>query len=225
MAVVRLGTQTLVTPTSSPFDLENSWDEIRVAGKLWPPENNSHDYAKFTIKGAKRAYKWDIQEAIGVQGTIEIYRGWTPQPFSIEFFLWDSELYRAWADFQPVFQYDGTKRRTQQPINISHPMLANLAIRQVIVEDIGAIEMVDASSRMFSVTVSLREFFPPRPIIAAAPADAASTGDPNKPVNSPRDQQLIDDNAKLTKQLAALNGGTNPTGPQTLPTPTPPFKP
>ena len=217
MAVVRLGTQTLVTPTSSPFDLENSWDEIRVAGKLWPPEISSHDYAKFTIKGAKRAYKWDIQEGFGVQGCVEVYRGWTPQPFSIEFFLWDSELYRAWADFQPVFQYDGTKRITQQPINISHPMLANLAIRQVIVEDIGAIEMVDASARMFSVTVSLREFFPPRKIIAAAPADAASTGDPNKPKNTPIDQALIDENARLTATLAAQAGTTNPTPPQTIP--------
>jgi len=217
MAIVRLGTQTLITPTSSPFDLENSWDEIRVADKLWPPEINSHDYAKFTIKGAKRSYKWEIQDGLGIQGAVEIYRGWTPQPFSIEFFLWDSELYRAWADFQPVFQYDATKQRTQQPISIAHPMLANLAIRQVIVEDVGAIEMVDAAARMFSVTVSLREFFPPRQIIAAAPADAASTGDPNKPANSPRDQQLIDRAAILTKKLGAQVGGTLPVPPQSLP--------
>ena len=224
MAVVRLGTQTLVTPTSSPFDLENSWDEIRVAGKLWPPEINSHDYAKFTIKGAKRSYKWEIQDGLGIQGAVEIYRGWTPQPFSIEFFLWDSELYRAWADFQPVFQYDATKQRTQQPINISHPMLANLGIRQVIVEDIGAIEMTDASSRMFSVTISLREFFPPRKIIAAAPADAASTGDPNKPNKSPDIQQREDKIAGMRAAGVAQAGTTNPTDPQTLPTPTPPFK-
>ena len=217
MAVVRLGTQTLVTPTSSPFDLENSWDEIRVAGKLWPPEINSHDYAKFTIKGAKRSYKWEIQDGLGIQGAVEIYRGWTPQPFSIEFFLWDSELYRAWADFQPVFQYDATKQRTQQPINISHPMLANLGIRQVIVEDIGAIEMTDASSRMFSVTVSLREFFPPRKIIAAAPADAASTGDPNKPNKSPDIQQREGKIAELRAAGVAQAGTTNPTPPQTIP--------
>lgn len=222
MATINLGTQNLILPTASPFDGGGSWDEITVAGQLWPPENGSHDYAKFSIKGAKRAYKWEIQDGLGIQGAVEVYRGWTPQPFTIEFFLWDSELYRQWLDFQPLFQYDATKQRTQQPIKISHPMLANLGIRQVIVEDIGAVEMVDAASRMFSVTVSLREFFPPRPVAASSP-DAASTGDPNKPAASPAVQIRTDRIAQLTKQVAAQSGGTNPSPPQTIPVESLPF--
>jgi len=212
-----------IDQAASPFALPEAWDQITIAGQVWPPTSSGYRSAKFDIKGAKRAYKWEVQDGLGVQGAVEIYRGWTPQPFTIEFFLWDSALYAAWIQFQPLFAYNARKT-VPIPIQLNHPMLQNLGISQVIVEDIGAIEMVDPSARMFSVTVSLREFFPPRAVAPATP-DAASNGKPQDPNDDPVAVQLQAQLALLIPAAAAATGGVVPANPGVLPAPAPPFKP
>lgn len=209
-----------IDAAASPFALPETWDQIQIAGHLWPPADSGYKSARIKIAGAKRAYKWDVKDGLGLQGALETYRGQTPPAFTITFFLWTNELYAAWLSFQPLLQYNGVKTQPK-PVQIYHPQLANLGIYQVITEDIGAVEMVDEMSRMFAVTVTLREFFNPLPVSATTP-DAASNGDPALPQEDPAIVRLNQQIALATTQLNAT--GQTGTNPQSIQPPPPPFK-
>ena len=165
---------------TSPFDLPEVWDAVTVAGQVWQ--------GKVEIKGARRSYKWDIKDGMGQQGALETYRGQTPTPFTLTFFIWTSAQYTQWLSFVKLFQYNGFKFRPN-PVTIYHPQLDVLGIGQIITEDIGAVEKV-SDDLMFSVTVSLREFVRPLPVSPVTP-DAASNGDPADDGLSPRNKKLV----------------------------------
>jgi hypothetical protein len=184
---------------ASPFALPEVWDAVTVAGKVWT--------GKVEIKGAKRAYKWDIKDGMGLQGALETYRGQTPTPFTITFYIWTDAMYAAWLDFVKLFQYNGVKFQPK-PVSIYHPQLDTLGIGQILCEDIGAVEKV-SDDLMFSVTVSLREFFRPLPVSPVTP-DAASNGDPNDDRTDPRVKKLQAANGAKQQSLDNLRKGRNP---------------
>lgn len=86
----------------SPFTDPVAWDTLRVGGVEW--------FGKFEIRGAKRAYKWDVKDGLGLQGAIETYRGQTPPPFTITFYLWANVHFDAWPDFSAQFKYNAAKQ-------------------------------------------------------------------------------------------------------------------
>ena len=135
-----------IDAAASPFALPQTWDQIQIAGHVWPPRESGYTSARIKIAGAKRAYKWDVKDGLGLQGALETYRGQTPPAFTVTFFIWTDALYAAWLSFQPLLQYNGVKFQPK-PVSIYHPQLANLGIYQVITEDIGEVEMVDEASR------------------------------------------------------------------------------
>lgn len=200
--------------SASPFALPAVWDQITVAGQVWGPNR------KVEIKNAKRAYKWDVKDGMGQQGALETYRGQTPPPFQIVFYLWDDAMYSDWLTFQRLFRYDGVKFQPT-PVSVFHPMLDSLGIYQIICEDIGAVEKV-SDDLMFSVTVSVREFFRPLPVSPVTP-DAALNADPADNDVDPRVKAAQADFAAA--QTAYENGTRDPSNPQLLPKPKPPFLP
>lgn len=162
----------------------------------------------FQITGAERAYRWDIKDGAGLQGAIETYRGRTPPPFQITFYMWTPDHYTAVASLFNSIQYDPTKY-TVTPYTISHPVLAILNITQVIVEGIGQIVKVgdwQQGPDMFTAVLKLREFYPPLPFPLQTPNSAAQPEDPAK-------NQLTDLNnqANALKNQAAQLG--SPWGP------------
>jgi hypothetical protein len=184
---------------ASPFALPEVWDALTVGGEVWT--------GKIEIKGAKRAYKWDIKDGMGQQGALETYRGQTPTPFTITFYIWTDAQYAKWLTFAKLFMYNGFKFRPN-PVTIYHPMLDSINIGQVIVEDIGAVEKV-SDDLMFSVTVSLREFVRPLPVSPVTP-DAASNGDPNDDRTDPRVKKLQAANGAKQTRLDNMQKGRNP---------------
>ena len=210
-----------IDAAASPFALPETWDRITIAGQVWPPPESGYTSARIKIAGAKRAYKWDVKDGLGLQGALETYRGMTPPAFTITFWLWSDALYTAWLNFQPLLQYNGVKWQPK-PVGIYHPQLANLGIYQVITEDIGAIEMVDESARLFAVTVTLREFFNPLPVPATTP-DATSNGDPSLPQEDPAIVRAQQELGVVVTQLNAT--GLLGTNPQSIQPPPPPFRP
>jgi hypothetical protein len=86
----------------SPFTDPVAWDTIRVAGVEW--------FGKFEIRGAKRAFKWDVKDGLGLQGAIETYRGQTPPPFTINFYLWADQHFDQWPEFIALFNYNAAKQ-------------------------------------------------------------------------------------------------------------------
>jgi len=210
-----------IDAAASPFALPQTWDQIQIAGQVWPPRDSGYTSARIKIAGAKRAYKWDVKDGLGLQGALETYRGQTPPAFTVTFFIWTDALYAAWLSFQPLLQYNGVKFQPK-PVSIYHPQLANLGIYQVITEDIGEVEMVDEASRMFAVTVTLREFFNPLPVSATTP-DATSNGDPANPAEDPRIVRATQELALVNTQLQQT--GLLGTNPQSITPPPPPFHP
>lgn len=199
---------------ASPFDLPAVWDQITVGGRVWGPNR------KVEIKGAKRAYKWDVKDGMGQQGALETYRGQTPPPFSIVFYLLTSQDYTDWLSFQKLFRYDGVKF-APTPVSVFHPMLDALGIYQIICEDIGAVTKA-SDDLLFTVEVNVREFFRPLPVSAVTP-DAALNADPNDNDVDPRVRARQARNA--TAQTAYDNALSDPSSPQLLPRNRPPFGP
>lgn len=197
---------------ASPFALPTVWDGITVAGQRW-----GNGDRKVEIRGAKRAYKWDVKDGMGQQGALETYRGQTPPPFTIDFYLWTDEHYTDWLSYQKLFMYNAVKFQPT-PVSIFHPMLDVLGIYQILCEDIGAVEKV-SDDLMFRVTVSVREFFRPLPVSAVTP-DAASNGDPADDFTDPRVKALQAQNGAKQTALDNMLKGTNP---KNLPKPKPPF--
>lgn len=93
----------------SPFTI--SWDRLELGGQHWPRSANGA--GKFEIRGAKRAYKWDIKDGMGLEGWLSWYRGWTGPAFTIVFYLWTDQHFDEWAQFSQVFLYDAHKRPAQ----------------------------------------------------------------------------------------------------------------
>lgn len=206
--------------SASPFEQPKLWDSITVAGVTWGVDAENPLGRKLEIKGAKRAYKWDVKDGMGQQGALETYRGQTPPPFTIVFYIYTAQLYAQWLTFKKLFEYNAVKFQPK-PVSIFHPTLDALGIYQVICEDIGEVERV-SDDLMFSATVSLREFFRPLPVSATTP-DAASNGDPADDFTSPEVKRLQAEAGTL--QTAYNNAYANPAkDPQNLPKPKPPFK-
>lgn len=85
----------------SPFTNPIAWDTITVSGREW--------FGKFDIRGAKRAYKWDIKDGMGLEGWLSWYRGWTGPAFTITFYMWADIHFDQWTDFFSPFLYDAHK--------------------------------------------------------------------------------------------------------------------
>lgn len=89
----------------SPFTNPIAWDTITVSGREW--------FGKFDIRGAKRAYKWDIKDGMGLEGWLSWYRGWTGPAFTITFYLWADSHFDLWPEFFSPFLYDAHKQPAQ----------------------------------------------------------------------------------------------------------------
>jgi hypothetical protein len=182
---------------SSPFDDPKSWDTVQIGALKW--------YGKFEIKRAKRKYKWDVKDASGQEGATETYRGKRPEVFSIQFFIWTDLMWTNWKIFQLAFQYSGIKGLVI-PVDIVHPGINLTGISQIVCEDLGALEKV-SDDQMWSVTVNLREYFPPLPLNATDTPPGAATTSPTGtpgPVPNPAFAALQAKIAALQAQAAAL---------------------
>lgn len=174
---------------ATPFDDPVTWDTVIVSGQSW--------HGKIEIRGAERSYKWDVKDGIGLQGAIETYRGQTPPPFEIEFFIWTPIMYLEWQVYQLLFMYNGAiPFQGVKPVDIFHPSLANLGIFQIICEGVGAVEK-RSDDLMFSAIVKVREYFPPLPVNTTQTPDAAA----DKPEDTGEDPVI----QRLEKQLGQLH--------------------
>ena len=133
-------------------------------------------YGKFEIRRARRKYKWDLKDGAGLEGATLTYRGKRPEVFALEFFIWDDYMWTAWKAFSLAFQYKGVAG-VVIPVSIQHPALAALNISAVICEDLGGLEK-KSDDLMFSVTVMIREYFPPLLLIATDTPPGAVTTPP-----------------------------------------------
>jgi hypothetical protein len=202
--------------------IAHPWDLLTVAGVEWGRSVETPFGRKFEIKGAKRAYKWQIRDGIGLQGSPQTYWGWlAPHTFTITFYMFTQDEYAQWVAFQTLFMYDASPGKQPgglggypKAVSIYHPQLSILNIASVLTEDIGAVEK-QSDDKIYTVSVTLREFRNPIPIVPDT-ADATSTVDPT---NRNLDPRAATDQAELAKaaQRNAIANGTAGPSPRRLP--------
>ncbi len=111
------------------------------------------------VDGGSRAYKWDVKDSAGAQGSTETYRGFKPSDgINGRFEFWTAEqIDEFYQVIIPLLKYDGTKK-DPLPIALHHPVLYANDITQVVVEDIGPLK--DLGAQLWSVTVKFLEYRP-----------------------------------------------------------------
>lgn len=149
----------------NPFDFPETWDVI-VTGQQTSP-------GICKVTGFKRAHEWDVKKGKGTLGGTLTFTGRPPAKGSVVFKLWLPSHFTAWDLFRPLLKYDPT-RKTVQAIDIYHPALADIDIKSVVTENIGAIE--HEGEGMYTISVDFIEYFPPPKASAVGTPSGSKSG-------------------------------------------------
>lgn len=182
----------------SPWAQPNIWDSFFASGIPW--------VGKVVIRGARRAYKWDVKPVPGLEGFNQTYRGKPHHSFAIDFYIWTDSMYTYWATvYQKLFQYIGSAGLVL-PVKVYHPSLTNLGITAVVADGVGAVEKM-SDDLMFKSTVDVHEFYPPVLVNVTTTPPAAAGANPNVPgVPPPQAAILQAEQSKAQAQQAAVLG-------------------
>lgn len=156
----------------SPVAYPRVWDVVSVGTVLSP--------GYCVVTGWKRSYEWDVKKGKGTIGGTSTFVQTPPAEGEITIYLWDDgtlgtghDHFLEWALFQPLLQFDPTKK-TVTAITIYHPVLLALGITSVVCDEIGQIE-TDKATLMSTVTCKFHEYFPPATKSAVGTAKASSS--------------------------------------------------
>lgn len=150
------------------------------------PIDNPQDYDFIVVGSArspgicrpfepKRKHEWDVKKGKGVRGATVTYVGQAPAQWDVVFELWQASHWDDWASFATLLKYDSTKKAVQA-IDIYHPSLAEVDIKSVVVEAIGAI--THEGKGLYTRTVSFLEYFPPPKLSAVSTPAGSQTTSP-----------------------------------------------
>jgi hypothetical protein len=107
--------------------IERPIDKVWFGG-MWTP-------GIADVSGASAPRKWEELGGYGLSGAMLIYRGWGLSHFSVKLRLYSTEDWKDWHAFkQLVARPPRGKRPTS--IEVAHPLLEDLQIRAVVVEDV-----------------------------------------------------------------------------------------
>ena len=178
----------------------------------WNPIDNPQDFVMLggkrtpgiaTITGFRRPRRWDERASTGMAGATLVYRGQPLQSGKLIILLTSTEDFDAWASFRavleplppvPATQTDAIFiRQRGRILDISHPLLDDLNIHRVVVEEDGQPEQTDDGQ--WTVEIALKEHRPPVRVIQRPVASTSGT-----PQLSALDQQIHD----LSSEDAAL---------------------
>lgn len=175
-------------PTLSANPIENPevYNVIVVAGVISP--------GAMILSGGGRPYKWDIKDTAGAQGSTITYRGWKlGDDIECKFQFWqDQQIADFYSGFVPLLQYDATKQNPK-PVQVYHPVLSVNDIYSVVVTEIGP--LTNEGKGLWTVTVKMTEYRPPKKQnVTTTPDAAATTDDPetDPPVQDLQDQEIED---------------------------------
>ena len=124
-SIIQLGTSAgPFSPPSTNGVSTDGWGSIKIAGFSYVCPTDG----LFWVRGAKRAYKWDIQEGAQLYGAIERFKGVVPPPFQLEMIFWTTPQFTTWLEIAQVFQINVKKLlSTQNQAQIAAQLAANQA--------------------------------------------------------------------------------------------------
>lgn len=168
---------------------------------FWNPIDEPQDWVDFSgqitpgladIVGAGSPRRWDERESYGLSGATVVYHGLKLAHFSVKLRLYTTQHWDDWYAFKPFIDRVPAGRR-QGPLDITHPLLAQVGIRSVVVEDVLAAEQTDDGE--WTIEIKLIEYR--KPVLSLAKPDGAKA----TPAD-PEDAEL----EQNRQQINALNG-------------------
>lgn len=162
---------------------------------IWNPITEPQDWVDFAgratpgiaeIVGAGTPRRWDERESYGLSGAVVVYHGLKLSHFSVMVRLYNEQDWEDWFAFKPIVDKVPVGRR-QKAIAITHPQLAMLGIKAVVVEDVLQPEQIDDG--VWQIEIKLIEYRAPYTALAKPEGAEATPGDPEDPEISELDNQ------------------------------------
>lgn len=150
------------------------------------------------IAGASNPRGWDVRQGYGTSGATVVYTGDGLAKFSIKVFLWEDEHFEQWETFKLLLKKTPRGVRPKA-LDIYHPILEDLEIASVVVDDRSQLTEVQGEPGMFYVEVTFLQYRAPLPAVGKP------DGSQSKPAE-PTAQDAFDKTiADLTKQFQELS--------------------
>lgn len=156
----------LINPITDPRD----FDTLVLAGMETP--------GRAIISSPNRSYQWDVKVGKGAFGSTTTFTGRVPAKFNVELSFWRKSHFDKWETLYQKLRYDPSKIRYNpdtrwvsgvSPVDIFHPVLAQLDINTVVVEEIAG--LTHAGKGLWKVAIKFLEYYPPPKVsVVATPA-------------------------------------------------------
>jgi hypothetical protein len=165
--------------------LDNPVDKVGLGGKLTP--------GLAEIVGADSPRQWDERTGYGLSGATVFFHGIKLSHFSIKLRLFTAADWDDWHAFKPLVDKPPIGKRPRS-LDVSHPLLEDLGIRSVVVENVSVPEQSDDGE--WSIEIKVIEFRKPKFTMAKPEGSTATPVDPVE-------QQIQANTDKIAKLLAA----------------------
>ncbi len=171
----------------NPIQIPAIYEQLVVAGELSP--------GVCEVSGFARSWDWDVKKAKGSSGASATLQGEALAKGKVKFLLWEPEHFDQWATFRELL-VRGQQQKKIEALDVLHPVLTDLGIFSLVVEDIG--QLTKGSRGLYSITVSFLEYRPPK-AAGGSPSGAknsqwkAGPGADGKPAKTPTTAQSQQD--------------------------------
>lgn len=200
--------RTVFAGSGSPWVNAPDWDSCTVGGGYWGWKYQDSipllRGSKVRVIGAKRKYKIEVKDPQGSDGCIQTYRGVKFSPFDLAFYIYTDDQYSYFHDsILPILKFSGFKSAPNpaqvQALKVYHPILANLDIAAMLVEEIGGIDPQEDGPGVFVCKVKCVEYLPP------PPQNTTVTPTGSKAINQPTSVGVQIDSARSKRALSVKN--------------------
>jgi len=167
----------------------------------WNPFVNPIDFVLFAGKrtpgladvvGPSSPREWEERRGYGLSGARLRFLGLKLSHFSVKLRLYTAQDWTDWQKFRPIVAKPPLGKRPKA-IDIAHPILVDIGIRAVVIEDVGGAEQTDDGE--WSIEIKLIEWRKLKPSLSTPDGATATPVDPI--------EQKIAENTKTIAQLLA----------------------
>jgi hypothetical protein len=149
------------------------------------------------VTGAGSPRKWDEQAGYAMTGAILIYRGIGLSRFTMNFRLFTREHWEQWQAIRPILMRPPIGRLARA-MDVDHPVLNEVGISQMVIEDVTAPEQVEDG--VWAIALKCIEWRRYSISVAKQDGSEATPDDPREK----RNQAVADENQR--KRLALDEG-------------------
>jgi hypothetical protein len=161
--------------------LDAAVDKATIGGRLTP--------GICEIVGADSPRAWDELQGYGLSGATVRFHGIKLSHFSLKFRLYTSQDWADWHVFKPLIDKPPVGRYARS-LDCAHPILADLGIRSIVIENVLAPEQTDDGE--WTIELKVIEFRRPKGALGTPEGSTATPVDPYDQKIEARVEHLVD---------------------------------